>query len=122
LVVFMVRRSQAETSRRLPPRRPAEGPPWADALHALIKAIERVGIHRDVMQVFDRLTLRPDSRANIRSEKRRGHESVSAQGPANPSEPFARPRHKPVADSQVERVIEVVVDISQKNRVVESRR
>ena len=122
LMILDVRRPEAEVAHRLPPDRPAKGEPRADPLDTLAEPIQRVREHRDVSDVLDRFTLRPDAGADVRAEEGRGHQSISAEREAERLVPLSRPGHRPVADPQIEGVAEVVVDPSQVDRVVECRR
>src|SRR5208337_3987316 len=122
LMILDVRRPRTKVAPRLPPDGSAEGRRRPDAFDTLAEPIQRVRQHRDVMDILDRFTLRPDAWADVGTEERRRHEALGAERVTERFVPLPRARHEPVADPQVEGIIEPVVDPSQVNRVVECGR
>ena len=121
-MILDVRRPGTEVALRLPPDGSAEGRRGADPFDTLGEPVQRVRQHRDVMDVLDRLALRPDARADVGTEEGRRHQSIGPQRVTERLVPLPRARHDPVADPQVEGIAEPVVDPSQVDRVVDCGR
>jgi hypothetical protein len=122
LVILDVGRTGTEVAPGVPPERSPERRRVADPFHTLAESVQRVGEHRDIVDALDRFTLSPDAGADVGAEERRRHQSIGAERVPERLEPLARARHDPVADPEVKRVAEPVIDPSQVDRVIQRGR